>query len=47
MPAAHQRNAIWPSRHRFTFEEWSRQMPIIDSIAFVDRNDGAKGPPRN
>ena len=38
MPAAHQRSAIFPSRQRFTLVEWSRQISIIDSIAFVDRS---------
>jgi hypothetical protein len=30
-----------PSRQRFTFVEWSRQISIIDSIGFVDRNERA------
>ena len=42
MPAAHQRNAICPSRQRFTFELWSRQISIIDSMAFVDRSVRAR-----
>ncbi|CAN5818104.1 hypothetical protein BH24ACT5_BH24ACT5_09750 [soil metagenome] len=29
------------ARQIFTLEEWSQQMPVIDSIAFVDRNDRA------
>jgi len=38
MPAAHQRSATCPSRHRFTFVEWSRQISIMDSMAFVERS---------
>jgi hypothetical protein len=38
MPAAHQRNAICPSRQRFTLVEWSRQISIIDSMALVERS---------
>jgi hypothetical protein len=39
MPAAHQRNAIWPSRQRFTLVEWSRQISIIDSMLILSRHD--------
>ena len=38
MPAAVQRKAIEASRQRFTLVEWSRQISIIDSIAFVERS---------
>ena len=37
MPAAHQRSTIWPLRQGFTLVELSRQIPIIDSTALVDR----------
>src|SRR5215467_2962684 len=36
MPAAHQRSAMVPSRHRLTFLLCSRQIPIIDSMLFVE-----------
>jgi hypothetical protein len=32
IPAAHQRNAIWPSRQFLTLAECSQHMPILDSI---------------
>src|SRR5680860_1764490 len=42
MPAAHQRSAICPSRQRLTFLACSRQIPIIDSIALVERSVRAR-----
>jgi hypothetical protein len=42
MPAAHQRSAICQSRQCLTFSACSRQIPIIDSIAFVDRSVRAR-----
>ncbi len=46
--AAHQRNAICPSRQRLTLRAWSRQMLIIDSMALVERSArmAPPGPPR-
>ena len=48
MPAAHQRSAICPSRQRLTLRAWVRQMLIMLSMAFVDRNVRARvgGTPR-
>ncbi len=41
MPAAQQRNAICPFRHRFTFPVLSRQIEIIDSMGLVECRVGA------
>ncbi len=42
IPAAHQRSSIWPSRHRFTFVLWSRQI----STSPVQHPDGVGRPQR-
>ena len=42
IPAAHQRNAICPSRQRLTLTACSRHTEIIDSMALVERSVRAR-----
>ena len=41
IPAAHQRSAICPSRHRLTLREWSRLIEIIQRMRQAYHADSA------